>query len=174
MKVAYLAGMNVSASGLAAQREVMNATAENLANAQTTRTETGEPYRRKVVTLAATPFQAEVTTQEQSVSGAPKGTKSAELARTSGGHLEPLPRVGDEQVALSGVSAEVEEDQSEFPTVYDPGHPDADAEGMVKMPNVDLAQEMVSMLSASRAYEANVAALAAAKRVAEAGLNLAR
>lgn len=140
MKVSYLAGMNISASGLLAQREVMNAAAENLANLHTTRTESGDPYRRKVATLAS-----------ESIAVEPRGAEAA-----------------------VGVRAELSEDASEFPTVHDPGHPDADENGMVRMPNVDLAQEMVTMMAAARAYEANIAALQSAKKVAEAGLNLAR
>lgn len=146
MKISYLAGMNVSASGLAAQRELMNATAENLANAQTTRTETGEPYRRKVVAFS-----------EDAALGGTAGSATAA-----------------EGAGLTGVQATLAEDTTEFPQLYDPGHPDADASGMVRMPNVDTAREMVNLLAASRAYEANVAALQASKKLAEASLNLAR
>src|SRR5512143_2137716 len=110
MKVSYLSGMNVSAAGLAAQRAVMNATAENLANAQTTKTETGEPYRRKVVALSEEPVH---------FTDALAGTARSETA--------------------SGVKATIEEDASDFPQLYDPGHPDADENGMVRMPNVDTA-----------------------------------
>lgn len=149
MKVSYLAGMNVSASGLAAQRAVMNATAENLANAQTTRTETGDPYRRKVVSLSEDPI-----TFTDALAGAAPGAVTEERA--------------------NGVKATVEEDLSEFPQLYDPGHPDADEAGMVRMPNVDTAREMVNLMVASRAYEANVAALQASRKLAESSLNLAR
>jgi flagellar basal-body rod protein FlgC len=149
MKISYLAGMNVSASGLAAQREVMNTTAENLANAQTTRTESGDPYRRKVVALSEAPMSF-----TNALDAANPGQTKTETA--------------------VGVTATVEEDQSEFTELYDPGHPDADAKGMVRMPNVDTAREMVNLMVASRAYEANVAALQASRKLAEASLNLAR
>jgi len=167
MKVSYLAGMEVSASGLAAQRAVMNAAAENLANAQTTRTEGGGPYRRKVAS-----FTQEALSFEASQ---PQDATPARLARTDEAHLQAAPAQGRPQtMGAVGVRASLEEDPSEFPEVYDPGHPDADENGMVRMPNVDVAREMVTLMTASRAYEANVAALQAARRMAESSLNLAR
>ena len=166
MKISYLSGMNISASGLAAQRMVMDAAAENLANAQTTRTESGGPYRRKLVPLTSEPVQ--FTVQE------PAAGPTAPLTRTDPNHLEPNEPPVESQVELQGVTASVTEDQTPFPTVYDPGHPDADAQGMVKLPNVDTAHEMVTLLVASRAYEANIAALQSARRLADATLNLAR
>lgn len=165
MRISYLTGMNVSASGLKAQRAVMDAAAENLANAQTTRTPEGGPYRRKVVPLAAEVQPFTVVTEEAS---------PADLQRTDPDHLghDAAGRsVGQEAM---GVVARVEEDSSEGSQVYDPGHPDADANGMVRMPNVDTAREMVTLMVASRAYEANLAALQASRRLAEASLNLAR
>ena len=166
MKVSYLSGMNISASGLTAQRQAMNAAAENLANAQTTRTASGDPYRRKV-----TPLSVDRQTFQVETGLAGNGLS---LDRTDVHHIQPEARTGSSQVTLAGVRASVEEDMSEFPMVYDPGHPDADAEGMVRMPNVDTAHEMVTLMVASRAYEANVAALQAARKVAESSLNLAR
>jgi flagellar basal-body rod protein FlgC len=166
MKVSYLAGMNVSASGLAAQRQVMNTVAENLANAQTTRTESGGPYRRKIVSLVEEPvsFEEKLSSEEP-----------ADLARTQPGHFSGAGEsILTREASAAGVVAEVSEDPSDLPSVYDPGHPDADPEGMVRMPNVDTAREMVTLLAASRAYEANIAALQAARRLAESSLNLAR
>jgi flagellar basal-body rod protein FlgC len=166
MRISYLTGMNVSASGLAAQRAVMDAAAENLANAQTTRTPEGGPYRRKVVPLTAEKQLFTVVTPDAS---APAG-----LANTDPDHLGAdgaSPMTAQEAM---GVAARVETDMSEGEQVYDPGHPDADAKGMVRMPNVDTAREMVTLMVASRAYEANLAALQASRRLAEASLNLAR
>jgi flagellar basal-body rod protein FlgC len=166
MRISYLAGMNVSASGLTAQRAVMDAAAENLANAQTTRTPGGGPYRRKIVPLTAEVQPFQVRAAEEQSAGA--------LTRTDADHLEPdfaAPRSAQEAM---GVVAQVEEDPTEGTQIYDPGHPDADASGMVRMPNVDTAREMVTLMVASRAYEANLAALQASRRLAEASLNLAR
>jgi flagellar basal-body rod protein FlgC len=166
MKVRYLSGMEISASGLAAQRRQMDVAAENLANLQTTRTETGDPYRRKVVRFQSQPL---AFSQMVDLPDPPA------LARTDAMHLPGGGAVqATEDGASAGVAATVEGDPSEFPTVFDPGHPDADSDGMVRMPNVEMAQEMVSLLTASRAYEANIAALQAARTLADASLNLAR
>jgi flagellar basal-body rod protein FlgC len=167
MKISYLAGMDVSASGLTAQRAVMNAVSENLANAQTTKTETGDPYRRKVTSLATSeiPFAKRLAA----------GVVEQNLTRTDKAHMEPqAPPARLDQQSAAGVATTVTDDPSDFPTVYDPSHPDADEKGMVRMPNVETAREMVTLLTASRAYEANIAALQSARKVAEASLNLAR
>jgi flagellar basal-body rod protein FlgC len=165
MRISYLTGMNVSASGLTAQRAVMDAAAENLANAQTTRTPEGGPYRRKIVPLTAETQPFTVRTEE---------APPADLQRTDPDHLGPDRVSRPVAQEAMGVVARVEEDPSEGSQVYDPGHPDADADGMVRMPNVDTAREMVTLMVASRAYEANLAALQASRRLAEASLNLAR
>jgi flagellar basal-body rod protein FlgC len=165
MRISYLTGMNVSASGLTAQRAVMDAAAENLANAQTTRTPEGGPYRRKVVPLTAEVQPFTVITGEE----APGGLVVTNPDHLGSGATPPMTA----QEAM-GVTARVETDTSEGQQVYDPGHPDADADGMVRMPNVDTAREMVTLMVASRAYEANLAALQASRRLAEASLNLAR
>ncbi len=168
MKVAYLSGMHVSASALLAQREAMDVAAENLANQSTTRTESGEPYRRQVVSFQAESLATKAT-------DAPAAAQTGRLDLTDRAHLDvsaATPLSATE--SSTGVTTSVAADLTEFPEVYDPGHPDADANGMVRMPNVDVAQEMVSLMAASRAYEANVAALRASQKLAESGLDLAR
>jgi flagellar basal-body rod protein FlgC len=132
--------LEVSASGLTAERMRMNVVAENLANAQTTRGADGQPYRRKEVVL-----------QE----AAAEGGFGAALA----GAMRGTGRPGGVQVA------QIAQDQTPLKRVYDPGHPDADAEGYVQMPNVDSVSEMVDLISAQRAYEANVTAMQAAKQM---------
>ena len=132
--------LNVSATGLTAERLRMDVTAENLANAQTTRGADGQPYRRKEVVL-----------QERA------GGFGAALDKAMG-------------VEVGGVV----EDQSPLKRVYDPGHPDADAQGYVSMPNVDTVSEMVDLIAASRAYEANVTAMQAAKQMFAKTLELLR
>jgi flagellar basal-body rod protein FlgC len=168
VKVQYLTGMNVSASGLAAQRRQMDIAAQNLANVHTTSTPEGGPYRRQTVSFATERVPA-------SPQKGPLATETAPLARTHAAHRDGtriLPGgVGPDGV---GVAAREGVDESEFPTVYDPGHPDADADGNVRMPNVDMAQEMVTLMAASRAYEANVAALRSARSLAQAALDLMR
>ena len=139
--------MEVSASGLTAERMRMDVVAENLANANTTRGVDGQPYRRKEVVLAER--QAE-------------GSFGAALAGAMSG------KPGGVEVAA------IAEDQTPLKQVYDPGHPDADANGYVQMPNVDSVAEMVDLISAQRAYEANVTAMQAAKQMFSKTLELLR
>jgi flagellar basal-body rod protein FlgC len=168
VKIQYLTGMNVSASGLAAQRRQMDVAAENLANVHTTSTPEGGPYRRKLVSFEAEPVNGPD-------SKAPLPTEPVPLVRTQPAHragARILP--GGTSPDGVGVSAREDQDRSAFPTIHDPGHPDADPDGNVQLPNVDMAQEMVTLMAASRAYEANVAALRSARSIAEAALDLMR
>lgn len=140
--------MHISASGLAAERLRMDVIAQNLANVNTTRGPNGEAYRRQEVVFRA-------------IEG---GAGSA--AAGSGGSAE-APRGG---VDVVGVMP----DQSPPRTVYDPGHPDADEDGYVELPNVNPVTEMVDMMTATRAYEANVTAMNAAKNMALKALDILR
>jgi flagellar basal-body rod protein FlgC len=126
----------------------MDVTAENLANAQTTRGANGKPYQRKDVILEEIP---------QSGFGAQ--LSSAMGTGTGGG-------AGGVQVA--GIVA----DRSPGKLVYDPGNPDANAQGYVRMPNVDTVSEMVDLIDASRAYEANVTAMQSTKQMLAKTLDL--
>lgn len=139
--------IETSASGLTAERFRLDVIASNLANAQSTRTENGGPYRRKVAVFA--PLGARYSFRE---------VFSRELSSFSQG------------VKVVGVA----EDTSPFKRVYMPGHPDADAEGYVTFPNVDVVTEMVDMMAATRAYEANVTAIEAAKMMAQRALDILR
>ncbi len=156
--------MNISASGLSAQRKRMNTIAENMANAETIRTENGEPYRRKFVQ-----FQA---IQQQVFSRGLQSNKTPLIA-TRRGHFQhgDIQSQKTDQVA-GGVKAIQEYDDAAFKLVYEPGHPDADENGYVKMPNVNVVSEMVDMISASRAYEANTAVLNALKNMAKDALEI--
>jgi flagellar basal-body rod protein FlgC len=144
--------LNVSATGLTAERLRMDVTAENLANAQTTRGADGQPYRRKEVVLA----------EVQS------GGFGSQLAKAIGAGSGAGSQPGGVEVA--GIT----QDQTPGKLVYDPGHPDADAKGYVRMPNVDTVAEMVDLISASRAYEANVTAMNSAKQMFSKTLDLLR
>jgi flagellar basal-body rod protein FlgC len=128
--------LDASGSALSAERLRMDVTAENLANAQSTRTANGQgPYRRKEVVL-----------QE---AGAGVGSQAS---------------FADSLNAAKGVRvAGIVEDQTPLRRIYDPGHPDADASGYVTMPNVNTVTEMTDLIGASRAYEANVTAMQTAK-----------
>lgn len=142
-------GLEISASGLTAERLRMDVTAENLANAQTTRGADGQPYRRKEVVLQEAP-----------------GSFGASLSKAMGGGSAS--QGGGVQVAG------VVQDTAPLKRIYDPGHPDADAQGYVSMPNVDTVTEMVDLISASRAYEANVTAMQTAKQMFSKTLELLR
>ena len=125
-----LGAFNISASGLTAERMRMEVVANNIANASTTRTPEGGAYRRKDIL-----FETAMTAER------------------------PGPHGSIESTGLAGVrTVGVVDDMSEMPRRYEPGHPDADAEGFVTMPNVNLPIEMVNLITATRAYEANLKA----------------
>lgn len=144
--MAFLSAMNISASGLTAQRVRLDTIAENISNSNTTRTENGEAYRRKMVVFE--PIKQ-------------SGFRNV-LARTSGGASQ----------TQGVIASQIIEDESDFKTVYDPSHPDADENGYVKYPNVDLLKETIDSMEASRAYDANVTAFNAIKEMATKGLEI--
>ena len=135
--------IDIAASGLSAERLRMDVTAENLANAQTTRGPNGGPYQRKEVVLQTAQPNG-FATQLAAATGSMQG---------AGGNPAP----GGVQV--TGIV----EDGSQPRMVYDPSHPDANAQGYVAMPNVNPVTEMVDLISSSRTYEANVTAMQTAK-----------
>lgn len=121
---------NISASGLSAERLRMDTISSNIANISTTRTADGGPYRRKVAVF------------EENFDNA--------LNENTGKYEKKL---------LGVRASNIQEDQSPFEEKYDPGNPDADANGYVKMPNVNILNEMADMMASTRAYEANVTAI---------------
>ena len=145
--------IDISGSGLSAERLRMDVTAENLANAQTTRGADGQPYRRKEVVLQEVGGPGSFG---NALAGAMGSTPIGSAARTPGG------------VEVSGIVDDPTPDRM----VYDPGHPDANAQGYVQMPNVNPVTEMVDLMAATRAYEANVQAVNATKKMAEAALGI--
>jgi flagellar basal-body rod protein FlgC len=126
--------LRISASGLSAERLRMDTIASNIANVTTTRGEDGQPYKRKIAV-----FQENL---------------ERELNNKNG-------KIEETMLGVKAVG--IEEDASELRRVYDPSHPDADEEGYVEMPNVNILNEMADMISATRAYEANVTAMNATK-----------
>jgi flagellar basal-body rod protein FlgC len=142
-----LTGMRVSASGLAAQRMRMNTISSNIANINTTRTPEGGAYRRKDVVLEAMPE-----------------------ARSFGEILTSTPQKDIARVQVTDVAV----DRKAPIMKYEPDHPDADENGMVAYPNINLMEEMANMIQASRAYEANVSAMQATKDMAMTSLELGR
>jgi len=143
--------MSVSASGMSAQRARAEVLAENLANADTTRTPEGGPYRRKDVVFRP----------------APAGTA----------YGKPFGAVFDQELNanLEGVEvAEVITDEREPEKRYIPGHPDADAAGYVAFPRVNPAEDMVDLMGASRAFQANVTAMISVKEMVQRSIDLLR
>jgi flagellar basal-body rod protein FlgC len=150
--------IKISASGLRGQRTKMDVVAKNLANAETTRTVDGTPYRRQRAI-----FEQVLGDKLQRHSMNMGYGVENRLARTHPGHLGESG--GMSVQSGGGVTSDVAiaADSSEFRVVFDPGHPDADEQGYVLMPNVNPITEMVDMITASRAYEANVSAVQTAK-----------
>ena len=147
--MSFFRSMDISASALTANRFRMDTIAQNIANASTTRTEEGGPYRRRVTVMeertAPLPFSSFYNEAVQSYA----------------------PGNG---VRVSAVY----EDPSEFKLDYNPDHPDADANGYVHLPNVDTSREMIDMMDATRSYEANVTVLNAIKAMGQSALNIGR
>ena len=142
----FFKSINTSATGLTAERLRMDIISKNIANVNTTRTSSGTPYRRQVPIFQ----EKEGETFTDILNGA-KNTAS----------------LGN-GVEVTGIV----EDESPFKKVYNPGHPEADEKGYVSMPNVDIVTEMINLISASRAYEANVTALNNSKNMAMKALEI--
>jgi flagellar basal-body rod protein FlgC len=160
-----LSAFDISASGMRAQRQRMNTIAMNLANLETTRTENGEPYRRRVVVMQ-TDGKARTFAQ----------IFSRFRHRLFGTHPRHIREV-ESVIARDQIAAPVEASiqvvqQNAFRLVYDPDHPDADENGYVRLPNINVVTEMVDMIAASRSYEANATALEANKSMAKKALEI--
>lgn len=148
--------MGISADGLSVQRTKMNVIADNIANAETTRTESGEAYRRKIVNLEAGRKDKKFAEYYKE--------RQIDMSLTTDNHFDDRNfKYLDQEKPVGVHVAEISQDNSAFRMVYDPAHPDADSKGYVAFPNVNIVQEMVEMISASRSYEANVTALNSSK-----------
>lgn len=143
----FFSSMNVSSSALSAERTRMNLISSNLANASATRTPEGGPYKRKDAVFTATPLENQFNRM--------------------------LDGATSKQVHKVEVT-DIVEDQNPPRLQYDPSHPDANPQGYVAMPNVNVVEEMADMISATRAYEANVTAVQAAKSMAMKTLEIGR
>jgi len=134
----FMTAMDIGASGLTAQRAQLNVISMNMANIQTTRTNEGGPYQRKSVSFESTPVYSPFDQAMQNQTNRNlKGVK------------------------VLGVTA----DQRPFKQVYDPGHPDANAQGYVTYPDINVVEEMANMMQTMRGYEANVQTIQSAKRM---------
>lgn len=145
--MSLFSSLDVSASGMAAQRARAELLVENIANAETTRTPEGGPYRRKDVVFSTDPSV---------------GSFSSELTTALGGNVNG--------VTVSDTIVDTREPERR----YLPGHPDADKDGYVAFPRMNPAEDMVDLMGASRSYEANVAAISAVKDMIQKSLDLFR
>lgn len=143
----FSTGMRVSSSGLSAQRQRMNTISSNIANINTTRTPEGGPYRRKDVIFEAMPD-----------------------ARNFGELVTAKPDERIQRVQVTDITA----DRKPPLLKYEPDHPDANEEGYVAYPNINLMEEMANMIQATRSYEANVSAMQATKDMAMSALEIGR
>jgi flagellar basal-body rod protein FlgC len=143
----FFDAMQTSASGMTAQRIRMNLISSNLANVNTTRTEEGGPYKRKEPIFAAVP-------NENSFNNVLKNSMDSSLNQ-----VKVLNIVEDKRKAISK---------------YEPGHPEANEQGYVEMPNINVIEEMVNMMMASRSFEANIAAINASKKMAVKALEIGK
>jgi flagellar basal-body rod protein FlgC len=145
--MSFFKSINISATGLTAERLRMDIISKNIANANTTRTAAGTPYRRQMAVFT----EKTETTFDKALSSA--------MGKSSGEGVEVK---------------EIVEDSTPFKRLYNPGHPDADEEGYVLMPNVDTVTEMINLISATRAYESNVTVLNSNKSMALKALDIGR
>jgi flagellar basal-body rod protein FlgC len=156
--IGIFSGLSISASGLRAQRIRQNIISSNLANAETTRTKEGGPYKRQMAVLRENPLDPE----KRFVFGPEKmqgfTTQPNHIAIPNPG----LP-LGKDNVGSGVEVVSIEQDQSPPKLVYDPSHPDADAQGYVALPNINVVQEMTDMITATRSYEASVTAMNSTK-----------
>ena len=145
--IGLFSALEVASSGLTVERTRMNTIASNLANARTTRTQEGGPFRRLDPVFTATPIDT---------SGTP-------------GFNDPT----HSAISLAGVSS-IHRDERDPVRIYEPGHPDADEQGYVGYPNVNAVEEMVNMMAASRAYEVGVSSVEMIKSMAKTALGIGR
>ncbi len=158
--MAFLDSMNIAASGLTASRMRMDTISENIANAEATRTADGGPYTRK-----ATVYEA--------VNASNGRTFHSILKNRLGNEYKFSETLGTFGGARGGVTvSQVIDDTTDYVTVYDPDHPDADEDGYVLYPNVDTTQEVLDMMAVTRAYQMNLNALDAVKTMASQALKI--
>ncbi len=157
--------IDISSSGLSAQRRKMTAISTNIANVDTTRTDEGGPYKRRRVVMLEAPKMVKFSTMLEE--------NTSRLRQSNGKHmLEAEPRPGEFFVGAGVMTQEVREEPVKPRLVLDPNHPDAREDGYVVYPDINVITEMVDMIAASRAYEANVTVMGAAKDMINRSLDI--
>ncbi len=150
--------IDVASTGMTVQRQKMDVVSENIANIDTSRTPEGGPYRRQKVVVSETKSSPSF--------GSLMSNAHNKLTRTNSRHIQGQTRTVNNSSAANKVSGEeIKDPQSSFKMVYDPSHPDADSDGYVQMPDIEMINEMVDMIAANRAYEANISTISASKRM---------
>ncbi|BDM02203.1 flagellar basal body rod protein FlgC [Campylobacter jejuni] len=163
--MAYLSDFDISGYGLSAQRFRMNVISSNIANANTTRTAEGGPYRRREVIFKATDFDKLLNERIN---------KDNNFLKYENPLNDPSSPKEAKPAIQSVVVDKVVRDDKDFRMKYDPSHPDANAEGYVAYPNVNPVIEMADLIEATRAYQANVSAFTSAKTIAQSAIDLLR
>ncbi|EJO0396454.1 flagellar basal body rod protein FlgC [Campylobacter coli] len=163
--MAYLSDFDISGYGLSAQRFRMNVISSNIANANTTRTAEGGPYRRREVIFKATDFDKLLNEQIN---------KDNNFLKYENPLNDPSSPEEEKPAIQSVVVDKVVRDDKDFRMKYDPSHPDANAQGYVAYPNVNPVIEMADLIEATRAYQANVSAFTSAKTIAQSAIDLLR
>jgi len=154
---------NISAKGMGAQKKKMGLVAENIANTDTTRTKDGTPYKRKYLVVQQNKsFNRNLRLQ----------TGTLQLSVNDPEHISSPQIIVQDRNNGSNIKTEVVSDKSQGELVYLPDHPDANKDGYVQMPNVNVITEMVDMIAASRSYEANLTAFNASKQIAKDALQI--
>lgn len=161
--MAYLSDFDISGYGLSAQRFRLNVISSNIANANTTRTTEGGPYRRREVIFKATDFSELLNKQIK---------EDNNLLEYENPLKDPSSQKDAHPAIMSVVVDKVVRDDKEFHLKYEPGHPDANAEGYVAYPNINPVVEMADLIEATRAYQANVAAFNSTKAIAQSAIDL--
>ncbi|EHD2721040.1 flagellar basal body rod protein FlgC [Campylobacter coli] len=163
--MAYLSDFDISGYGLSAQRFRMNVISSNIANANTTRTAEGGPYRRREVIFKATDFDKLLNEQIN---------KDNNFLKYENPLNDPSSPEEAKPAIQSVVVDKVVRDDKDFRMKYDPSHPDANAQGYVAYPNINPVIEMADLIEATRAYQANVSAFTSAKTIAQSAIDLLR
>lgn len=163
--MAYLSDFDISGYGLSAQRFRMNVISSNIANANTTRTAEGGPYRRREVIFKATDFDKLLNEQIN---------KNNNFLKYENPLNDPSSPEEAKPAIQSVIVDKVVRDDKDFRMKYDPSHPDANAQGYVAYPNVNPVIEMADLIEATRAYQANVSAFTSAKTIAQSAIDLLR
>ncbi len=163
--MAYLSDFDISGYGLSAQRFRMNVISSNIANANTTRTAEGGPYRRREVIFKAADFDKLLNEQIN---------KDNNFLKYENPLNDPSSPEEAKPAIQSVVVDKVVRDDKDFRMKYDPSHPDANAQGYVAYPNVNPVIEMADLIEATRAYQANVSAFTSAKTIAQSAIDLLR